>query len=181
MANHAILVQDSVQALNVDALNRSAISASDSIDNGNVFYLASKSATAGQGEVWSATKPATGALKLSLHLLNPTYVSIADGSIGSQRQTAYQFEVVDNTSGMWMAYEPEVVTIVTASGKQYKGIDPDPRDFYNIPGTPFTAFKPQVGDILTITADGITGTISTNTYAVATNGQYALSWASAAN
>lgn len=181
MSNHAILVQDSVQAMNIDALNRSAIGSAD-IDNGNVFYLATKSATAGEGEVWTATQPATASgLKLSLHLLGTTYISIADGSIGTQRATAYQFEVADNSTGMWMAYSPEVVTIVTASGKKYKGLTPDPRDFTNISGEVFDAFKPQVGDIITMTADGITGTIGSNTYAVAANGAYTLAWASAAN
>lgn len=177
----AILVQNAVQAMNIDALNRKAKGSAD-IDNGNVFYLASKSAAAGEGEVWDATQPATGSgLKLSLKLLGTTYVSLADGSIGTQRATAYEFEVVDNTTGIWMAYSPEIVTVVTASGKKYRGINPDPRDFTNTSGEVFDAFKPQVGDILTITTDGITGTKSTNTFIVATNGQYALAWAAVAN
>jgi hypothetical protein len=178
--SNAILVQNAVMATNIDALNRSVISAED-IQNGNVFNMNGQSATAGQTEVWNALKPATGALKLSLKLLGTTYISVADGSIGTQRVVAYKFEVAEASGGLWMAYEPEVVTIVTASGKKFKGIDADVRDFANIAGTPFSAFKPQVGDILTISADGITGTISTNTYAVATNGQYALAWAAAAN
>jgi len=180
MANHAVLIQKSVQALNIDALNRSFVSTSD-IDNGNVFNANGYSATAGQGEVWNTLQPATGALKLSLKLLATTYISIADGSIGTQRQTAYKFEVAEASGGLWMAYEPEIVTIVTASGKKYKGIDPDVRDFVNSAGTVFSAFKPMVGDVLTISADGITGVIGTNTFAVATNAQYALSWAAVAN
>lgn len=177
----AILVQDAVQAMNIDALNRSAIGSAD-IDNGNVFYLATKSSTDGEGEVWTATQPTTGSgLKISLKLLGTSYVSIADGSIGSQRTIAYQFEVADNSSGLWMAYSPETVTIVTASGKKYKGLTPDPREFTNLSGEVFSAFKPQVGDILTITTDGISGTKSTNTYAVAANGAYALAWAASAN
>ena len=178
--SNAILVQNVAQAKNIDALNRSVMSASDNIQNGNVFNLNGKSSTAGYGEVWNTLKPATGALKLSLKLLGTTYISIADGSIGSQRQTAYQFEVAEASGGLWMAYEPEVVLTVSGSN-QFKGIDHDVRNFTNLAGTPFTAFQPQVGDILTISADGITGTIGTNTYAVATNAQYALAWAAAAN
>lgn len=179
--SYAILVQDAVQAMNIDALNRSA-KGSANIDNGNVFYLATKSTTAGEGEVWTATQPATASgLKFSCKLIGTTYVSIADGSIGTQRVTAYQLEVVDNSSNLWMAYSPEVVTVVSGT-KKYKGINPDPRDFTNLSGEVFTAFKPQVGDIITITADGIGDTpIGTNTYAVAKNGQYKLDWASAAN
>lgn len=180
MATHNILVKNSVDNKN-KALIRPAKASAD-IDNGNVFYLSTGySAVAGEGEVFLATQPATGSgLKLSLKLLETTYISIADGSIGNQRTTAYKFEVVDNSTGLWMAYEPEVV--VTVSGtKKYKGIDVDVRDFYTPSGEVFTAFKPQVGDILTFTADGITGSKSTNTYAVAANGQYALAWAASAN
>jgi hypothetical protein len=182
MANKAILVQNAVQAMNIDALNRSAISTSADIDNGNVFYLASKSSTAGEEEVWVATQPATASgLKLSLSLLGTTYLSIADGAIGTQRVTAYQFEVVDNSSNLWMAYSPEIVTVVTATGNKYRGLTPDPREFTNIEGEVFSAFKPQVGDIITLTAEAITGTKGSNTFAVAANGAYTLAWAAAAN
>lgn len=178
--SHNVLIQNSVQALNIDAFNRSAMGSAD-IDNGNIFYLSSVSSTPTEGEVWIATQPATSSgLKLSLKLIDTTYISIADGSIGTQRTTAYRFEVVDNSSGLWMAYEPEVVVTVTGT-KKYKGINPDVRDFYNASGDVFTAFKPQVGDILTFTDDGITGTKSTNTYIVATNGQYKLAWSATAN
>lgn len=140
---HNILIPEAIQATNIDALNRSVVGSAD-IDNGNAFILASKSTTAGEGEVFVATQPATGSL-----------------------------------SGLWLAYEPEVVVTVSGNSK-YKGIDPDIRNFTNVTGTVFSAFKPKVGDILLYTADGITGTKGSNTYAVAANGQYALAWASAA-
>lgn len=178
---NAILVQNAVQAMNVDALNRKAKGSVD-INNGNIFYLATKSTVASEGEVWNATVPATGSgLKFSCKLLGTTYVSLADGSIGAQRVTAFEFEVVDNTMGAWMAYSPEVVTVVSASGKKYKNINPDPRDFTNLSGEVFDAFKPEVGDIITITSDGITGTKGANTFAVAKDGQYAIDWAVTAN
>lgn len=179
--SHNVLIQNSVQAENINALNRSAVGTAD-IDNGNIFYLVTKSATAGLGEVWVATQPATGsALLFSMKLLGTTYISIADGSIGIQRATAYQFEVVQNTTGFWMAYSPEVVVTVSGSNK-FKGIDPDVRNFTNLNGDVFSAFKPQIGDILTLTADGIgTTAIGTNTFAVAKNGQYKLDWAATAN
>lgn len=80
-------------------------------------------------------------------------------------------------SGLWLAYSPEIV--VTASGSnQYKGIDPDPRNFTNVAGVPFDVFKPKVGDILQYTS--IAGTKSTNTYAVAVDGSLSLTWAAAA-
>jgi hypothetical protein len=143
MANHGILIQNAVQALNIDALNRNVVGTAD-IDNGSVFSLSTLSTTAGEGEVWTAVQPATGA----------------------------------GLTNLWMAYEPEVVTTVSGT-KKYKGINPDVRDFYNIAGDVFTAFKLQLGDIVTISADGLAGTISTNTYVVATNGDYKLTWAAA--
>ena len=182
MANHGVLIQDSVQAENIKALNRSAKSAADDIDNGNVFYLASKSSTAGEGEVWLATKPATASgLLCSFKLVGTTYISIADGSIGTQRTTAYQFECVDNSTGMWMAGTPEVPVVVSASGNKYKGLSNDPREFYNIAGEIIDAFQPQKGDLITLTDDALGGSKLTNTYVVATNGTYELTWAAAAN
>ncbi len=81
---------------------------------------------------------------------------------------------------LWMAYEPEVVVTVSGSNK-FKGIDNDPRNFYNITGDVFTAFKPQLGDILLITADSLgTGTGAESAFAVATNATYKLTWAAAA-
>lgn len=140
---HGIVIPNQYVAKDIDAYVRNAKSASD-IDNGSVFNLATKSATAGEGEVWTATAPATGAL-----------------------------------TGLWMAFEPEVV--VTVSGtSQYKGLDPDIRNFYNVAGNVFTAIKPQIGDIITLTADAVAGTISTNTFVVATNGALKLTWAAAA-
>jgi hypothetical protein len=142
--SHGIVIQNAVQAMNIDTLNRS-VRCADAIDNGFVFKLLNLSSVAGEGEVWIASTPtATAGLQ-----------------------------------NLWMAYEPEVV--ITVSGtKQYKGIDPDIRNFYNLAGAVFTAFKPQLGDIITLTDDDITGTIGVNTYVVATAADYKLNWASAA-
>lgn len=142
MANN-VLVQDKVQASDVGALNRVAKPATD-IQNGFAVVLASKSAVAGESEVWLATQPATATL-----------------------------------SGVWLAYSPEVVVTVSGSN-QYKGIDPDPRNFINLSGKTMDVFKPKVGDLLQYTVDGIGGIKSTNTFAVATDGEYQLQWAAAA-
>jgi hypothetical protein len=143
MSTHAILIQNSVQALNNDSLNRSVKSSAD-IDNGFIFNLLELSTTTGEGEVWVASTPVTSYL-----------------------------------SNLWMAYEPEVVT-VTVNSKSYKGIDPDVRDFYNVAGDVFTGFKPQLGDILTITAAGLTGTKGTNTFVTAVTGKFTLEWGASA-
>lgn len=79
---------------------------------------------------------------------------------------------------LWMACSPSVVVTVSGS-KQYKGINPDPRDFYNIAGDVLDAFKPQPGDIITLTGDAFTNSISTNTFANSADGSYKLTFGSA--
>lgn len=60
---YGLVIPVKIAAQNVDAWNRSAVS--DTIqENGNIMELVAKSATAGEGEVWTAVQPAT------LHLAN---------------------------------------------------------------------------------------------------------------
>jgi len=79
-------------------------------------------------------------------------------------------------SNLWMAVEPEVVK---TAGK-YRNIDPDIRNFYNVAGDVFAAFSPKIGDIITLSAEALGGTKSTNTFVVATNADYKLNWAASA-
>jgi hypothetical protein len=79
----------------------------------------------------------------------------------------------------WMVYEPEIVTTVSGT-HQYRGIDPDPRNFRNEIGEVFSAFQLSLGDLVKLSADALAGTISTNTFVVATNGAQKLTWAAAA-
>ena len=63
------------------------------------------------------------------------------------------FEISVPTSGaglqnLWMAYSGDEVIVTDA---KYKGIDPDVRNFYNAAGKVFSAYKPQVGDIIMLT------------------------------
>jgi hypothetical protein len=78
-------------------------------------------------------------------------------------------------NNLWMAYSPEIV-ITTSGTKQYKGIDPDPQDFTNSASLVFDAFKPQVGDIITMTGDCFANSVST--YANAVSGSTNLTWGS---
>jgi hypothetical protein len=75
--------------------------------------------------------------------------------------------------GAYMVGEPEVV--MTGN---YKGLDPDPRNFYVPANTEATCFKVKTGDIVRLTADNFSNTRSTETYAnVQASGK--LLWASA--
>ena len=56
--------------------------------------------------------------------------------------------------GLWMAASPEVVE-TTSGNSKYRGIDPDPRNFYTAASSVGDAFKPMPGDIITLTADAL--------------------------
>ena len=58
-----------------------------------------------------------------------------------------------------MAFSAEDVVLTDALGNQYKVGTLDPRAFTNVAGTVFSGFQPQVGDIITISADGIEGSV----------------------
>jgi len=79
--------------------------------------------------------------------------------------------------GMWMAASPEVP--ITVDGVLiYKGLNSDPRNFYNVGGKVFDAIKPQPGDIITLTADALdSGTAQA--FAVAGAGSFKFAWAAA--
>lgn len=129
-----VLVPTLVAAKNIDTLNRSFISETDDIDNGQVF-----SAGAVSNQVYAAVKPATGALE-----------------------------------GLWMAFNAEDTIITDGAGNEYKvGIN-DPRTYTNVKGRVFSAFKPQIGDKILISADNITGTA--DDYVIAVNGAYGLAY-----
>jgi hypothetical protein len=74
-----------------------------------------------------------------------------------------------------MVGEPEVVI----TNSQYKGLDPDPRNFRVAASTIFTAFKPKKFDVITVTADAFSNTRASETYVDVASGSYELAWASA--
>jgi len=78
---------------------------------------------------------------------------------------------------LWMAYSPEVVSVISGSNV-FKGIDVDPQHFYTVAGDYIDYFKPQVGDIITLTADALGGTKASALYVQvdATNNVYKLTW-----
>ena len=59
--------------------------------------------------------------------------------------------------GLWMAYNPEVKYILV-NGKKFAGLSADARDYTNIAGEVFDAFKPKVGDEIVVTIDAVDAT-----------------------
>lgn len=84
----------------------------------------------------------------------------------------------EELTGLWMAYSPEDVVLTDGLGNQFKVGTLDPRAFTNTAGVVFSGFKPQVGDLVLISADGIAGEAAA--YAVATAESNKLSFAAAA-
>lgn len=82
-------------------------------------------------------------------------------------------------NSLWMAGSPDTVVTTVDGSYKYKGLTQDPRNFYNSGSVVFDAFKPQVGDIITVTAPAL-DSASTNTYALSSDGVYTLEWSGSA-
>jgi hypothetical protein len=78
-------------------------------------------------------------------------------------------------AGVWMVATPEVVTVALGDVK-YRGINPDPRNFYNLAGDLVDVFKPQPGDIILLSEDAFSGAKSANTHANAGADRFDLVW-----
>lgn len=86
-----------------------------------------------------------------------------------------QATTASTLDGMWMAYSGDEIVLTDA---RYKGLDPDPRHFFNAAGKVFSAYKPQVGDIIQLTAEALdTGAGAESAFAVAAAGSWKLAWA----
>jgi len=59
-----------------------------------------------------------------------------------------------NLGGLWIAYNPEV-KYTYVNGKVYAGLSADARDYTNVAGEVFDAFKPQIGDEIVILDDNV--------------------------
>lgn len=113
----------------------------------------------------------------AVDLDNGNVVSLLD-----QNEVAGQTELWDcvqpatgSLIGLWMVAAPELVVTVSGTNK-YRGIDPDVRNFYTSASTAFDAFKPMVGDKITLTADAL-DSATPQAFAIATNGSWKLTWA----
>lgn len=129
----------------------------------------------------------------NIDTLNRSFISTVDldngnvfgkGELSTNANESQVYQTVTpttgNLSGLWMAYSPEDVVITDALGNQFKVGNLDPRAFTNSANVVFSGFKPQVGDLILISADGINGTIDDETYVVAANSSNKLTPASAA-
>ena len=84
--------------------------------------------------------------------------------------------VTGSLAGLWMAYSGDEVVLTDS---KYKGLDPDPRNFYNVKNMVFSAFKVKVGDIILASTDTFSGSKSTGNWLVAATDSWQLAWAAA--
>ena len=85
-----------------------------------------------------------------------------------------------NLSGLWMAFDEGKILVQDANSEVYSGLSKDPGLYTNIANRPFDCFKPQVGDIITMTADAIGNTRTAETLITAVDASLKLEWAGAA-
>lgn len=99
--------------------------------------------------------------------------SSLSSTTGEKEVFSFVTPTTSTLTHLWMVYEDSVV--ITDS--KYKGMDPDIQNFSIAIGDIFSIFKPQVGDLISMSSDALAGSQSTNEYVVATNGADALTWA----
>ena len=145
-----ILLQKSCVANDVVAYNRYAVG-DDDIDNGNVFRLDTQNAANSSG-------------------------SSGYSEVWDVLQSAAEGSTLDS---LWMANQESPNMTVDGSYK-YRGMNDDPRNFYNIAGDVFSAFKPQVGDVIELSADNFVNTFDSNVYANSGSSIYTLKWGNSA-
>lgn len=109
---------------------------------------------------------------------NGYIVALASGKSATDGESEVFTATVPATgslTGLWMVYQGDEV-VVTDS--RYKGLDPDVRNFYVAAGKVFSVYKPQVGDIITVTADALSGSIPSAAYTFinATDSTMKLTW-----
>lgn len=128
----------------------------------------------------------------NMDVYNRSFVSEADldnGNVFSKGELSteanesqvYQAGTPSGTlSDLWMAFTSEDVVLTDELGNQFKIGNLDPRGFTNKAGVVFSGFKPQVGDLILLSADGIDGTINSNEYVVAQDSNSKLKFNTAA-
>lgn len=97
---------------------------------------------------------------------NGTAVVLGDISTDADKSQVFTATLpADATAlGVWIADEPTLGVAEDALGGQYSVGIKDPRKFYNPTGRVFAVRKAMTGDIFTISADMVTGTISAGSF-----------------
>ncbi len=111
--SYGVLIPTQIAAKDVDAWNRSAVCAS-ARENGDIMVLGSKSATAGQSEVWTATEPATGTL-VELWMAYEPEVVLTAGKYKGLDVDPRNFRV--EATKVFSVYKPRIGDIINMTGE----------------------------------------------------------------
>ena len=146
MANYGILIKSRVAAKNVDSWNRSAVTVG-----------ATAGSNVDNGNVFRLDSQSTVSGWGEVWSVT---VPTTNGS---------------TMNSLWMAASPEV-NVTIDGALQYRGLNADPRRFTNVAGSAFDAIKLQVGDVIMVSSDAISGSPSTGLFVQPTNGSVLLAW-----
>lgn len=91
--------------------------------------------------------------------------------------TAVVPSTANGLTNLWMVYSGDEIPLTDS---RYKGLDPDPRNFFTPAGKTVSVFKPALGDIILVNAEALAGTfiLGTTLYVNATDttGGFNLLW-----
>lgn len=111
---------------------------------------------------------------------NGSVFTMGDPVSGEEDEfAAVKPETANLAKQFYMAASPTRL-VTTINSQKFYDLVKDPRAFLNVAGEPIDGVKLEIGDVVRVSTDGLTGSKSTNTYVVATDGDYKLNWAAAA-
>jgi len=146
MTDHCVLIKNAVAATDISSYNRYAVSGST-------------------------------AITVDLDNGNVFQLATQNVTVASGYSEVWDVQIPQTGSlvSLWMACSQKA-NITTDGSLKYSGLNDDPRYFVNSGCTVFDAFKPMVGDIITITKEGFTGgaAITSETWINAADGYFTL-------
>lgn len=105
--SYSIAILGSVAAKNIDSLNKTAKYASGALENGNVIVLGAKSTTAGEGDVFTASLPATATLATDIfYMVYEAPVPVVNSKYKGITDDPREFNIAAGTA--FNCYKPMV-------------------------------------------------------------------------
>ena len=112
---------------------------------------------------------------------NGSIFTMGDRITGQEEEyTAVKPATANLAKQFYMAASPIRTVTELADGSKFVDLSPNPKAFINKAGQPIDGVALKLGDIVRLSVDAVAGTKSTNTFVVATNDAYKLTWAAAA-
>jgi len=113
---HAVLVYRDGASKDIRSLNKYAVHATDSIDNGWLVSAEARSTTAGESEVWTAVKPATATLAKMWMAYTPEINITADGTKQFRGINVDPLDFTNVALRPFGIFKPQVEDIIRLTG-----------------------------------------------------------------